>query len=78
MGKRPLMPNTLPVNRLEAPLTTATVASVPAKNSRWCSDTSTSTSTVVRTNSSRITPRDDRTRVRGETLWNNTSKMLLD
>lgn len=62
MGKCPLIPNTLPEKRLEAPLTTATLASVPIKNSTVQSDVSTFTSTVVTTNTSRITKRDDRIR----------------
>lgn len=62
MGKCPLIPNMLPEKRLEAPLTTATLASVPIKNSIRQSEMSTFTSTVVTTNTNRITERDDRIR----------------
>lgn len=68
MGKCPLIPNMLPEKRLETPLTTATQASVPTKNSTLQSDTSTFTSTVVTINTSRITKRDDRIRTFGDNL----------
>ena len=68
MGKCPLIPNTLPVKRFEAPLTTATLANVPTKNSILLFDTSTLTSTVVTTNSNRITKRDDRIRTFADNL----------
>lgn len=78
MGKRPLMPNMLPVKRLEAPLTTATQASVPMKNCTWCSDTSTFTSTVVRMKTSNITHRDARMRTRGDNLEKSDNNMHLE
>lgn len=68
MGKCPLMPNMLPEKMLEAPLTTATLASVPTKNSNRQPDTSTSTSTVVATNTTRMIKRDDRMRTFGDNL----------
>lgn len=68
MGKCPLIPNMLPEKRLEAPLTTATLASVPMKNSNLQLDTSTFTSTVVTTNTRRMTKRDDRIRTFGDNL----------
>lgn len=77
MGKCPLVPNTLPEKRLEAPLTTATLASVPIKNSVLQSDTSTFTSTVVTTNTSRMIKRDDRIRTFGDNLWTHTELLGL-
>lgn len=77
MGKCPLMPNTLPEKRLEAPLTTATQASVPKKNSVLQSDVSTFTSTVVTTNTSRMIKRDDRIRTFGDNLRTHTDLMGL-
>lgn len=68
MGKWPLIPNTLPEKRFEAPLTTATLTSVPTKNSILQSDMSTFTSTVVTTNTNRITKRDDRIRTFDDNL----------
>lgn len=68
MGKCPLIPNMLPEKRLEAPLTTATLASVPMKNSNLQLDMSTFTSTVVTTNTRRMTKRDDRIRTFGDNL----------
>ena len=68
MGKCPLMPNMLPEKTLEAALTTATLTSVPMKNSVLQSDTSTFTITVVTTNTSRITKREDRIRTFEDTL----------
>lgn len=68
MGKCPLIPNTLPEKRFEAPLTTATLASVPMKNPILLSDVSTFTSTVVTTNTNRMTKRDDRIRTFGDNL----------
>lgn len=70
MGKCPLIPNTLPEKTLEAPLTIATLASVPAKNSILQQDTSTFTRTVVTANTNRITKRDDRIRTFGDSLPN--------
>lgn len=72
MGKCPLIPNTLPEKRLEAPLTTATLASVPTKKSTLYSDMSTFTSAVVTTNTNRITKRDDRIRKFEDNLPNRT------
>lgn len=68
MGKYPLMPNTLAEKRLEAPLTTAALASVPKKNSILESETSTFTSTVVTANTARITPRLVRIRTFADNL----------
>lgn len=82
MGKCPLMPNMLPEKMLEAPLTTATHASVPTKNSNRQPDTSTSTSTVVATNTARMIKRDDRMRTFGDNLqeselWFHSELMII-
>lgn len=68
MGKCPLIPNMLPEKRFEAPLTTATLASVPIKNPNLQLEMSTFTSTVVITNTRRMTTREDRIRTLGDNL----------
>lgn len=68
MGKCPQMPNMLPQKTLEAPLTMATQASVPTKNSNLQLDTSTLTITVVATNTSRVIKSDVRIRMSGDNL----------
>lgn len=68
MGKCPLTPNMLPEKTLEAPLTMATQASVPTKNSNLQPDTSTFTSTVVATNTARMIKSDERIRTFGGNL----------
>lgn len=75
MGYCPLIPNTLPPKRLEAPLTTATLAIVTTKNATLQLDVSNFTSTVVNTNTRRMTKREDRIRTLGDNLqtqmyWN--------
>lgn len=79
MGKWPLMPKILPLKKLEAPLTSATLARVPAKNCPLHSETSTFTKAVVITNTSRITASDNRIRMLEEILetsTNNQSKWI--
>lgn len=76
MGKCPLMPNMLPEKTLEAPLTIATQASVPTKNSNLQLDTSTFTSTVVATNTTRMIKSDDRIRTFGDNLQ--TGRIILN
>lgn len=68
MGKWPLIPNTLPEKMLDAPLTSATLASVPPKNCILQPDMSTFTSTVVTTNTTKITRRENNIRTREESL----------
>lgn len=68
MGKRPLIPNTLPEKMLDAPLTSATLASVPPKNCILQPDMSTFTSAVVTTNTTKITRRENSIRTWEENL----------
>lgn len=68
MGKWPLIPNMLPEKRFDAPLTTATLTSVPTKNWTLHPDTSTFTNAVVTMNTSRMMNRDERIRTFGDNL----------
>jgi len=68
MGKWPLIPNTLPEKMLDAPLTSATLARVPPKNCILHPDMSTFTSTVVTTNTTKITRREASIRTREDNL----------
>lgn len=77
MGKWPLIPNMLPEKRLEAPLTTATLTSVPVKKAGLQLDVSTFTSTVVTTNTSRMIQRDDRMRTCEDNLHKPKGDLIL-